>query len=127
MITTTNYGLSKPELTDKVGATILALANNFGTLDGLDNITSKVLDYNGYIAFKSGLIIQWGRNTVPSGAGVHVTFLKPYTTACYLVMPMCATSAIPFNLPKGMETTTGFNVAFGGGTVQEVHWISIGK
>lgn len=68
MKNTSVYNFNQPDGTDNILASIAGFNSNFNILDTFDSIVEKQVGVNGYIKYKSGLIIQWGAGT--TGADV---------------------------------------------------------
>ena len=122
MKATTNYSLSKPELSDTVGAVIPALSATMDTIDAkLLSLTSEILlQPNGYWLDKlTGFMIQWGNLVVNGGQGTHVVFPKAFVSAVF--------SVVGTNETQGMceintESLSGFNI----GNAGKTNWIAVG-
>ena len=95
MKTTSVYAFNQPEGTDNILASINAFNSNFAILDTFDTIIEKQVGTNGYIKYKSGLLIQWGSATTGADVADHsknfdifyssmqVNFPVPFKTVCF--------------------------------------------
>ena len=122
MIQTTNYNLSKPELTDTVGVSIPALSADMDIIDtqikGLAN--TALLAGNGYFKDKTtGFIIQWGNLTITSSNGSRVTFPIAFPTE---VLQIVTSQQDGGGNVINTIGKTGFNI----GMIGKSAWFAIG-
>lgn len=114
-------------------ASYASSAGNADTVDGyhassLLNIVAQSLSQNGYIKFSNGLIIQWGRQYIPSSGGI-ITWPIAFPTACFTALGVDSTTQ---NATANMTTgggTTGLTRTNWGGDVASsgtYNWIAIG-
>jgi hypothetical protein len=103
--------------------------NNTGTLGGFSasdflRVTAESLGTNGYVKLSNGLIIQWGRRSLPSSGGT-ITWNIPFTTACYMAIGNDSSNQNGSANMVGTLSTTGWtgDVA----ATATYNWIAIGK
>ena len=109
-------------------------------VSGAGGIIAESLAQNGYVKFKDGLIVQWGRSNATGLVGtVGVTFPISFPSACYSVTTSGNAIAAQFT---STSNATGRGVCVDGGSVlqnsisssgftcaseRQISWIATGK
>ena len=87
MKTTSVYKFNQPEGIDNILASITAFNSNFSILDTFDTIVEKQVGQNGYIKYKSGLLIQWGTATTGSDTADHSKNFDIFYSSAKVIFP----------------------------------------
>jgi hypothetical protein len=113
---------------------ILELATAAETLAGVDTTRAltadgfagnKSLAANGYYKFPSGLILQWGSDSITTNPRT-ITFTTPFASACYVVLPVSKNTGSSQSIQAiSAITTTNFTLTQGN-TGAGVYWAAIG-
>ena len=109
-------------------------------LSGAGGIIAESLAQNGYVKFKDGLIVQWGRSNATGSVGtVGVTFPISFPSACYSVTTSGNAITVQFT---STSQSTGRGTCVDGGAVmqnsisssgftcaseRQISWIATGK
>lgn len=151
MDTTTNYKLQKPALGKSETATDLINAvsansdiceTQFTTLNSsvnsinseINGIVDLIIDegqatggsLNGYIVTKQGFVFQWGRASIPAGAGARIALPKS-TNITIGVNANCTSGMYLVYIPDGLIAGNAFNVATNSPNTEEIFWKSVGR
>lgn len=80
---------------------------------------------NGYQKLPGGLIIQWGRSTIPS-SGIFVNYPIPFPTLTYVVL-LGSVGATATNITANNYLNNGFSFNASATTVVDQAWAAIGR
>ena len=90
--------------------------------------TVQSLAANGYRKFKDGMIIQWGKNTVPADSSLNVTLPVAFSVSGFSATTAFA-QAGDYNDSCGafFSFTSILVLTNGSNTTRAVHWMAIGQ
>lgn len=133
--------ISNPITGASISGQVITLTFADGTTQTLttqdtNGISNQSLAQNGYTTLGNGLIMQWGRYSMSSGADLRkptITFPKAFTSACYSVT--ISDSLVPGGSYSEFVNTTGvysatktnFTVVTGHGEASTIWFIAFGK
>jgi hypothetical protein len=135
---TGNYQLQKPAIGKGETTTDLinAIASNADICEGqFTNVEDIIIEdgqaegtdgLRGYQVYRHGFVFQWGRASVPPGAGARVTLPKASSTTIG-VDADCISGMYLTYVPMDMMTGTTFNVATSSSKTEEIFWHSYGR
>ncbi len=90
-------------------------------------ITGVSLGTNGYYPMPGGLVMQWGRHTMPANATDTISFPEPFPTACFIVADASGQLLGPITIITGSISTTTFQADNTGGGIGVLLWFALGK